>query len=116
MAYQNTTWTKGDTITAVKLNHLEQGVYDIADNLDDLNLEIYSGSGDNNLALRVGESILSTISLNVLDENPQNPTIQAGYYGLELGYDASGNATWAEIARGMVEDSEALSILQNALS
>ena len=51
MAYTPTNWQDGDTITANKLNKLEQGISDNEQAIEDATLEFTDPNNDGNIVL-----------------------------------------------------------------
>lgn len=58
MAYEKQTWNNGDVITEGKLNHIEEGIDIIDDDLSTLNGKV------NNMITVSGEKLVLTTSAN----------------------------------------------------
>ena len=63
MSYTKTVWTAGDTVTSVKLNKIEQGVYDAVNDGGVFYINIVENYDSNN------DTVTTTLSSNVTGQN-----------------------------------------------
>lgn len=94
MAYNKTTWKTGDTITAEKLNHAEQGIADASTAL----IVNVSVSGEleitrtlDKTAKEIYNAIMAGVPVWTLEENTDNGDVYEAVNAFWLGYASEGD-------------------------